>query len=196
MTKCSICNFPTKRRAAVDEALRANVSLGKIAEASGASKSALSRHSAHVEGREVASVPQAVEKHPERTTEASVAKSVAVSDRFQGPTKEQLVARIEHLWTESVNGLEAAKQPIKVRRPDGAELELPGDLRARAAFLREGRGVLELAGVATAAWGPGAGQLPAEINLALIVQIPRSAPVPPPAGAVVDLLPATEREER
>jgi hypothetical protein len=48
------------------------------------------------------------------------------------------------LWDEALDGLEAAKQPITVQRPDGASMELPGDLRARAGFIRTARDVLQL----------------------------------------------------
>jgi hypothetical protein len=83
--------------------------------------------------------------------------------------------RIELLWSESIEGLEASKAEIKVHGRDGSEMTIPGDLRARAAFLREGRGILELAGAATGAWGGPGGGPPAEINLALIVGIPRGS---------------------
>jgi hypothetical protein len=64
-------------------------------------------------------------------------------------SKAQLLERIELLWTESLEGLEASKEPITITRPNGSSLELPGDLRARAGFVREARSVLELQGEAT-----------------------------------------------
>jgi hypothetical protein len=54
------------------------------------------------------------------------------------------------LWTESLDGLEASKEPVTIKKPDGSEVEIPaGNLRARAGFLREARQVLELQGAAT-----------------------------------------------
>jgi hypothetical protein len=60
------------------------------------------------------------------------------------PSRTQLLERVEMLWDEALDGLEAAKQPITVQRPDGTSMELQGDLRARAGFIRTARDVLHL----------------------------------------------------
>jgi hypothetical protein len=64
-------------------------------------------------------------------------------------SKAQLLERIELLWTESLEGLEVSKERIRINKPDGSSVEIPGDLRARAGFVLEARSVLELQGEAT-----------------------------------------------
>jgi hypothetical protein len=59
-------------------------------------------------------------------------------------TRTQLLRRLELLWDEALDGLEASKEPVQVQKPDGSMVELPGDLRARAAFIREARSVVGL----------------------------------------------------
>jgi hypothetical protein len=137
--RCSICKLPERKRAAVDAALASgDVSLVAVSVSSGLSKSALQRHSKHL---------QAVEK-----TEADALSPAAMREPLEQqplPTKESLLDRIEYLWNESLDGLELSKEPITLRKPDGSSVELPGDLRARVGFLREARSVLELQGAAT-----------------------------------------------
>jgi hypothetical protein len=65
------------------------------------------------------------------------------------PTREQLIERIEYLWSESIDGIEASKESLTIHKPDGTCVEVPPDLRARAGFIREARSVLELQGEAS-----------------------------------------------
>jgi hypothetical protein len=137
--RCSICKLPERKRAAVDAALAAgDVSLVAVSVSSGLSKSALQRHSKHLSepnNRWAECPPPFVIEKP--TSEVAV------------PTKESLLERIEFLWAESLDGLMVSKEAVTMTKPDGSTIELPGDLRARAGFIREARSVLELQGAAT-----------------------------------------------
>jgi len=66
----------------------------------------------------------------------------------QTSTKAELLRRLEYLWHESLDGLEATKEAIHIEKANGSVIELPGDLRAPAGFMRGGRQVLELAATA------------------------------------------------
>lgn len=137
--RCSICKLPRAKRTAVDAALMAgDVSLAEVSVSSGISKSALQRHSKHL---------QAVEKQNAETLLPAIMGEPLKHPPL--PTKETLLERIEYLWTESLDGLELSKVPITLTKADGTITELPGDLRARAGFIREARSVLELQGAAT-----------------------------------------------
>ncbi len=137
--RCSICKLPEGKRAAVDAALAAgDVSLAEVSVSSGLSKSALQRHSKHLQAFEqpkVGPLSPAVRREPLKP------QSV--------PTKETLLERIEYLWAESLDGLELSKEPITLRKSDGSTVELPGVLRAPAGFIREARSILELQGAAS-----------------------------------------------
>jgi len=152
MTKCSICRLEPAKKQAIDAALAAGVSLDELARRSGLGRSSLGRHGQHAPG--AADKPALVkpENPPERVQVprgplTPPLASVAVA-RTARPSKEQLLERIELLWGESMDGLSASKEPIQITKPDGTQLEIPGDLRARAGFLREARSILALQGEA------------------------------------------------
>ena len=104
----------------------------------GISKSALQRHSKHLA---IANKPNAEALPFALMREPLKPQPV--------PAKEALLERIEYLWKESLDGLEASKKPITMTKPDGSSIELPADLRSRVGFIREARSVLELQGAAT-----------------------------------------------
>ena len=133
--RCSVCQISSEERAAIDAALREGASLQVISNHTGVSKSSLWRHSKHLEGGKPTLPAQKAVCTVARNENTSVSPSVAL---------EQALNRNELLWNEALDGLEAAKQPIVVTRPDGSKLEVPGDLRARAGFIRAGRDVLHL----------------------------------------------------
>jgi hypothetical protein len=146
--RCSICTLPPEKRDAIDEALSSGtITLIEVAASSGISKSALQRHSKHLD-------PSAPEE-PKAIKQKELAPILAPAQVTPAPqpdtagTKVRLLERIEFLWNESLDGLALSKEPITVKKPDGTSLELPGDLRARAGFIREARSVLELQGEVT-----------------------------------------------
>jgi len=149
ITKCSVCNLDPSRRAAVESALSGGVSLGDVARFSGLSKSALSRHGRHLGGA-AESRPEAKDQVAKKTSAVAVrpASTAPEVEQVATPavslTKAELLARVELLWNESLNGLEASKEPIMLRKLDGGVLALPGDLRARSGFIRAARDVLHL----------------------------------------------------
>lgn len=174
--RCSICKLPERKRAAVDAALAAgDVSLVAVSVSSGLSKSALQRHSKHL---------QAVEK-----PEADAVSFAHIREPLTPqpvPTKETLLERIEYLWNESLDGLELSKEPITLAKPDGSTIEMPGDLRARAGFIREARSILELQGAASGELIKGQ---PNQIGQVIIV-----VPARPPGGEaeeypIIDIAP-------
>ena len=158
--RCSICKLNPTRRAVVESALAGGVALAEISRRSGLSKSALSRHSRHgaaptgqtaAAKESISSEPPAKEAtgiavRPQVIPPASSSDPQALAARRTdvSPSRAQLLERVEMLWDETLDGLEAAKQPITVQRPDGTSMELPGDLRARAGFIRTARDVLHL----------------------------------------------------
>ena len=89
----------------------------------------------------------------------------------QTSTKAELLGRLEYLWHESLDGLDATKEAIRIEKANGSVIELPGDLRARAGFIREGRQVLEL--VAAANGDLSAGHAEARILIVLPVMTVR-----------------------
>jgi hypothetical protein len=144
----------------VEAALEGGTPLGQIATATGLSKSSLSRHGRHSAKRaaDIAAAKESISSQPPAKEATGIAgrpqvippassfdpQALAARRTDVSPSRAQLLERVEMLWDESLDGLEAAKQPITVQRPDGASMELPGDLRARAGFIRTARDVLHM----------------------------------------------------
>jgi len=163
--RCSVCRLDPERRRAVEAALTAAVPLGEISRSCGLSKSALSRHSRH-SGR-----PESVasNKTPAAIVVRTAAPVPASEPAAPAPTKTELLRRVEILWSEALDGLEASKEPIVLSKPDGSKLEISGgDLRARAAFVRAGRDVVQLSAELS---GELAGQSIAINNVILVPMI-------------------------
>ena len=160
------------------------MSLQEISSTSGLSRSSLHRHRQHLDrvpsdaSNISPPVPTDVSVRQEISDAVlvpqSTAPAVAVAGHgvetepsYQTETKAELLRRLEYLWQESLDGLQATKEPVRISKPDGSSLEIPGDLRARAAFIREGRQVLEL--VAAANGDLSAGHAEARILIVLPV---------------------------
>ena len=184
MTRCSICKLPHDRLAAIDGALRhGGVSLHEIANRSGLSKSSLHRHVKHVNG-----VPRGAAEPTLAETRAVVPAPVPELPAKALPpaSKAQLLQRVEFLWTETLEGLAAAKAPIHVNKPDGSIVELPGDLGVRRAFISEARAVLELQGAANGTLVRGEGPT---LQVQLVIGAPGQAPATADdfGGATIDI---------
>jgi hypothetical protein len=164
MSRCTVCRLDPERRSAVDAVLRdGQISFQELSRRCGFSKSALHRHRQHMDTLDgptparlslAAPIPAPVPA-PALTHQAGAPAALAIGgDPTAGaaaakPGREQLLSRIELLWGEALSGLEAAKEPIRIEKPDGSIVEMPGDLRARSGFIREGRQVLELQAAVT-----------------------------------------------
>lgn len=144
MTRCSVCRLEDSKRTAVDAALRGNIPLKEISMGCGISASALCRHGKHLTAPQAAAATNAAVLPPVRNTAPLVPSEPSIP-----ASKNQLLERIEMLWNESVDGLRVAKENITIKRPNGDSMEVPGDLGARVGFIREGRQILELQGMAT-----------------------------------------------
>jgi hypothetical protein len=163
--RCSVCKLDSAKRAAIDAALRGNASLIEISAKCGISKSALQRHSKHLAGPYLVTKEAPVEAMTPDPAATPVSEPVSAEiakpeeQSIAAPTgeltKQSLLERLEHLWSESMDGLEAAKESVVITKPNGVSIEVPGDLRARAAFVREGRQVLELQGEVSGAYSRG-----------------------------------------
>jgi hypothetical protein len=185
-TRCAVCKLEEGRRQAVEDALRADIPLAELSASTGISRSGLSRHTTrHMGMSRITPLPKVPAIKP---TEPAIESKTLVpattpSGEHQANTavpcasKASLLSRIEYLWNESLEGLDAAKEPIVIARPDGTEMEMPGDLRARAAFIREARQVLELQGAATGGMGNGS------VSNTLIVLMPTAPAIEPPIDA-------------
>lgn len=165
--RCGVCKLPAEKLDAVNAALRrGDVSLQDVAERSGITKSSLHRHKAHMAPAlvvipapaEPSVKPEVLRPAAPLSTEvlAAGAPGAACADMLApGPpapaaSKARFLERIEMLWGESLDGLEASKEPVTLSKADGSCVTISaGDLRARAAFVREARSVLELQGEAT-----------------------------------------------
>ncbi len=176
--RCGVCKLPLEKREAVEAALGGDIALAEIAATSGISASSLSRHATrHMKNQAQPRVTKpAVTKLPARplvpVTQAEVpAEPLAVTDSLPAPTKDCLMNRLELLWNESLAGLEAAKESVVLTKSDGSRLEVPGDLRSRAAFIREGRSVLEILGLASGELGAATAAPPPAV--VRIIAIPR-----------------------
>ena len=152
MSRCTVCRLEADRLNAIDAALRGGqMSLGEISSKTGITRSSLHRHRAHLPV-----APDLVAIHQDRLTpifsppviaEPSAAQPTGKFETHpQTATKAELLDRLEYLWQESLAGLEASKEPIRVLKPTGEVVEIRGDLRSRAGFIREGRSVLEMQG--------------------------------------------------
>jgi hypothetical protein len=93
--------------------------------------------------------------------------------------RQQALERCELLWAESLDGLSAAKEAVTVSRADGSEVKLPGDLRARAAFLREARGVVDLDSRLAGLFDAPGGSL--TVNVVALLLQPKDEPAGPDA---------------
>jgi hypothetical protein len=162
-TKCSVCALPTQTLITIDGFLRNGTSLGEVAARCGVTKSSLWRHSQHVAKADgtatqpkaapkaktpVPAVPKTarpVKTPPLASQETSAPAPVVKGDPLDVETRRrQALERCELLFREALDGLEAAKEPITLRKGDGSEVVVPGDLPARAAFVRAAPDVLSL----------------------------------------------------
>ena len=169
---CTVCRLPLDQQRVVDAALKSEASLEQISDATGISRSTLHRHrhhSAHANlggttfgedgsycnDRSLAAPSYSVPKALEQTEVAGLSIQSPIA------TREQLLEKIEHLFHEAIEGLEATKQPIRLKKPDGSVIELPGDLRVRPGFIREARECLSMLGAATGTLvaGPASGSV-------------------------------------
>jgi hypothetical protein len=155
MNPCRVCNLGQEDRAAIDEALQNGVPLEQISRGCGISDSSLHRHfHRHVKADATkVSTGKADMKSPE-PVRSSVSMPAVLEPiheaSLEKPTKQQLLERIEMLWGEGFDGLEATKEAIYLTRADGSKVELhAGDLRARKGFIGELREILRLQGEAT-----------------------------------------------
>jgi hypothetical protein len=57
--------------------------------------------------------------------------------------RERADSRLEALFAEALEGLAVSKQPITIDKGDGEVITVPPDLRARAAFIRCGQGIVD-----------------------------------------------------
>ena len=156
--RCTICKLDPTKLGVIDSALRSGTSLRVVADENGLTKSALGRHAQHVVGYNAAAtppkparslktrasappkptLPSPVVKAPVEPAEPALETPIDVESR-----RRQALERCELLFREALAGLEDSKQPIVVNKGNGT-LEIPGDLRARAAFVRAARDVLSL----------------------------------------------------
>jgi hypothetical protein len=193
VTRCSVCRLPQARREAVDAALRSEqVSLQEISISCGFSKSALHRHRQHLSAVATAEPAQNLPVPASRTvamTEPAASLGTTAAKLEANPptaTRTQLLRRLELLWDEALDGLEASKEPVQVQKPDGSIVEIR-DLRARASFIREARSVVGLtAEVSGELAGP-------NINIQIVVPGGIGGPVSDPGeverGPVIDITP-------
>lgn len=149
---------------------------------SGFSKSSLHRHRQHLGALSLT--------EPAATRELTTAVlDLGTSPSLDAPTvrrraarlgRDQLLSRIEMLWSESMSGLEAAKQPVIIKKPDGSIVEVPGDLRARAGFIREGRELVKLQAEAT-------GELVVGPAAAIMIVLPTGTAEPDEQDDFIDI---------
>lgn len=201
-TKCSICTLPSEKLAAVDQSLRDGAPLQAISDRTGVSKSSLWRHSRHIApaaGSDppptTAAVVRKEKRRPQATPEpTAVVPSARVQPAPALVDRETALAealdRAELLFREALAGLEDTKRPIALTKPDGSEIELPGDLRSRAGFIRAARDVLDqlarLRGLFEPDPAPRFGEVVFQ-NVILMPKIPSlEPPEPTTAGQVIE----------
>lgn len=184
--RCTVCRLGAGKRQAIDAALcSGHVSLAELETSSRISKSALQRHSKHINApiveaqtvQDAAIAQAALPIAPQVLQSAPIAQLAPFAARESAETtKGRLLERIELLWNESIEGLEASKEPLVITKPNGSTIEVPGDLRARAGFVREARKVLELQGEAT---GDLVSGQPNQIgNVIIVLPAPRPGSTP------------------
>ena len=174
MSRCTVCQLAADRLNAIDTALRGGkMSLGEISSKTGLTRSCLHRHRQHLPAvQDLPVVRQTSLLSPAAVAETSEARPIGNFEMHpQTATKAELLDRLEYLWQESLDGLQATKEPIRVVKPDGSIVEIPGDLRSRPAFIREARSVLEMK--ATVNGDLTVGQAGASVMI--VVPIPRSS---------------------
>jgi AcrR family transcriptional regulator len=137
--QCTACKLSKSRREALESLLASGMSIHEISRRSGLSKSALSNHFRHSVEREQMREAAAKEQ-------AAKEAAMALGNKPAGssPSRDRILERVERLWGESIAGLEDSKAPVTINRPDGSSMKVPGDLRARAGFIRSAKDVLQL----------------------------------------------------
>lgn len=203
MIRCKVCQLGSGRREVIDLALRSGqASLLEISASTGCSKSSLHRHRQHLVGpppggvvRTVHNVPDGITTvvtEPREALPAIVAEDLPVAPACENvasprpTTKAELLNRLEFLWRESLDGLEASKQPIRISKPDGSTIEVSGDLRSRPAFIRESRHILELQAAAN-------GDLAAGPTAPILIVMPSASATPSSDPSLVINLPLPRR---
>jgi hypothetical protein len=159
-SKCSICRLPAEKLAAIDAALLEKMPLTTISARTALSRSAIFRHSKHlakVDGAEPApgSAPQVQTPVPAPPRSARPSKTAVPATREQvlpAPGSSEPLdtegkraradSRLEHLWGESMSGLEASKVPVTLQKADGTTIEVH-NLSARAQFIKAGQSIID-----------------------------------------------------
>ena len=190
--KCSICQLPDEKRAAVEDALRAQMPYQVLAVKTGLSKASLWRHGRHTDravdqGSSVS--PEVVPKAAAQKTEIRALatrppapierKSPAKAAIAQEAARELAEQRTRFLWNENIAGLEAAKQ-------------VPGAMREQALFLRGALGVTELDARLAGLFDTAASHV--TVNQIAVIMMPKD--LDSEAQPVIDVPPISEQEYR
>lgn len=136
--RCSICRLEASKLAAINALLRSGAPLQAIADLTAFSKSALHRHNAHSRDSLALLDPLAAENGALAALREGQSGKNSVGRDFRSYPED-----LQAIWEECWEGLADAKSEIVLRKPDGSELTLPGDLRARQGFIREAHRVRE-----------------------------------------------------
>jgi hypothetical protein len=155
--------------------LRNGLSLGEVAARCGITKSSLWRHSQHgVKAEAAATQPTATRKaktplpappkpaRPAKTAVPAPQETALTAPAPKTPAppvteppldvegkRQRAEGRLERLWDEALDGLEAAKQPITIDKGNGEVITVPPDLRARAGFIKCGQSIIDSPGKTT-----------------------------------------------
>lgn len=167
MIRCSICALSAEQHEALAEALRAGVSLQAISDKTNLTKSSSWRHSRRLDRADGQAKQNAMAPNPSTVPAAAPATMPAPKEQPTAvvPTttkeldqpvsnivpakprsREDTLAKLDYLWGDALDGLEASKKPLIVTKADGTEIEVPGDLRCRAAFLNVATKIVQTGG--------------------------------------------------
>jgi hypothetical protein len=129
MNPCKVCRLDPEHRTAIDEALRNSVPLDQISLGCGIGRSSLHRHRRrHLSGdrtqptlnnSNAVSIPEPQQLSP--SSSRNPRELPNVEPQAERPTKQQLLERIETLWSEGLEGLAVSKEKIDLTRADGSK---------------------------------------------------------------------------
>jgi hypothetical protein len=194
--RCTICRLEPEKQQAISTALQESVPLQVISNRTGLSKSSIWRHSKHmakVGGQEKA--PKAMPKvqtpvpAPQEPPLPAPAPKTPAPEPLDPELKRQRAeGRLERLYNEAIEGLEASKEPVVLTKADGSVIEVR-DLRARAAFIRAGQGIVDSQAKLHGLYDQPAGPLFGDVVFHSVIMMPKLTDLEPREPKVVDALP-------
>jgi len=212
LLRCTICKLPAEKLAAINSSLLGGASQQTVATEHGLSKAGTGRHARHLPGYNAAAAQPKGSDTPimaERTapgTETAVPAppKAALPAKTPPPAPQETAltvpapeappldvkakleraeGRLEHLWGEALDGLEASKVPVVLTKADGSIVEVHNH-SARASFIRVAKDIIQSQIELAQNQAP---SLYSNVTFANVILMPKTPDIEGPEGDELEL---------